>query len=384
MSLLVLSLIAIGVIVIGLSTPAFAPITTIIKSHIKATTQPANTSNDQQAFGIAAGSSLPALANADLAARLDGIQALGVRWIRLDFDWGNIQPQNSSSYDWSSYDQLVSAIHAHNLQLLGVLDYTPAWARSSSCASSDKCTPASTAQFAAFAAAVAHRYSSKGAHTWEIWNEPNSRDFWQPTADPSQYTKLLRDAYVALHDADSRAYVITAGLSPQATGNGSYAPYDFLAALYAKGAQNYFDAVGDHPYTFPLSPANNADDAWNQMASSKHSFRSLMVDHGDTAKKIWITEFGAPTGGPGPVSTLANPNLAAGPYVVDEALQAKILSDAIRAYHTYTWAGPFFYYSYQDAGIDPSTNENFFGLVDVYGRQKPAYTVLKQATPTVY
>ena len=335
---------------------------------------------DQQALGIAAGSSLPSLDDQQLAARLDGIKATGARWIRLDFDWSLIQPKDSQTYDWSTYDRLVAAINTRNIAILAILDYTPAWARQSACNSTSKCAPASTAQFAAFAAAASHRYATKGMHYWEIWNEPNSRDFWQPAANPAQYVALLRDTYTALHQADILAYVITAGLSPQATSNGSYAPYDFLAATYASGAHGYFDAVGDHPYTFPLSPAdNNSDDAWTQMARPVQSLRSLMLANGDGGKKIWITEFGAPTGGPGPVSTVANPNLDAHPYVVDEGRQALLLTDAINLYHTYNWAGPFFYYTYQDSGTDPSTNENFFGLITAAGVHKQAYAVFQAA-----
>lgn len=334
---------------------------------------------DTHALGIAAGSSLPSLSAAQLAQRLDGIKATGARWVRLDFDWSLIQPDASSSYDWSTYDAIVAAIAKRNLSVLGILDYTPAWARPAACQSSPQCAPKDPEQFAAFASSVAKRYAPWGVHHWEVWNEPNNPSFWQPAAQPADYTALLRATYGALHTADANAYVITAGLSPQATGNGAYAPYDFLAAIYQDGAHGYFDAVGDHPYTFPLSPASNADHAWAQMADATHSLRSLMVQNGDSAKKIWITEFGAPTGGPGPVSTVQNPNLAAQPYVVDQALQAKLLTDALRLYSGYSWAGPFFYYTYQDPGTDPSTNENFFGLITAGGAHKPAYDVFRAA-----
>jgi len=190
---------------------------------------------------------------------------------------------------------------------------------------------------------------------------------------------LLQAAYRALHQADRQAYVITGGLSPQATADGAYAPYDFLAALYQSGGKGYYDAVGDHPYTFPLSPAAHEDHAWAQMVAASHSLRSLMVSEGDGAKKIWITEFGSPTGGPGPIATLQHPNLDAHPYVVDQALQAKILTDALQLYSSYSWAGPLFYYTYQDSGTDQSTNENFFGLMDTQGNPKPAYTVFRNA-----
>lgn len=338
---------------------------------------------DGHALGIAAGSSLPSLNASQLASRLNGIQASGASWVRLDFDWSLVQPDSSRSYDWSVYDGVVRSISDRHLQILAILDYTPAWARPANCTSSAQCAPSSSTQFADFAAAAAKRYSPQGVHYWEVWNEPNNKAYWQPAANPVQYVSLLRAAYLALHSADPQAYVITGGLSPQATGNGAYAPYDFLAEIYAHGGKGYFDAVGDHPYTFPLSPASSADHAWAQMASASHSLRSIMVASGDSGKKIWITEFGAPTGGPGAVATLQNPDLADHPYVVDQALQAKILSDALRLYKTYSWGGPFFYYTYQDPGTDPSTNENFFGLVTASGSTKQAYAVFQGAAAQI-
>lgn len=326
-------------------------------------------------YGIAAGSSLMALNDQDLDKRMAGIAASGATWVRFDFNWGIIQPDNASDFQWDHYDKLVSSAQKYHLKTLGILAYTPEWARASACKDSDKCHPADDNQFAHFAVAVAHRYKTRGLHYWEVWNEPNNPQFWQPGANPAAYAHLLQQTAAGLRGEDQMAYIITAGLSPQATTSTSYTPIAFLTAFYKAGAKDSFDAVADHPYTFPLSPKDSADHAWNQMASAKSSLRQIMVANGDKDKKIWITEFGSPTGGPGPVATIANPNLNQHPYVVDEGLQAKLLSDAVALYKTYDWAGPFFYYSYQDAGNTPDTNENFFGLLRYDGSKKPSYQV---------
>lgn len=331
-----------------------------------------------KAYGIAAGSSLTALDDTALDQRMQAIADLGVGWVRYDFDWSLIQPDDSSHYNWKQYDRLVAASSKYNLQVLGILDYTPEWARVSGCDGS-QCAPADPGQFASFAGAVAKRYHSKGIHAWEVWNEPNSKDFWKPAANPAAYVKLLQQTYSSVVHEDSKAYILTGGLSPQATNGTSYTPIDFLNAIYAQGGAGYFDGVADHPYTFPLSPTSTEDHAWNQMARSTQSLRATMVANGDTDKKVWITEFGAPTGGPGPLSTVENPNLDAQPYKVDDALQAKILKDALALYTSYDWVGPFFVYSYQDAGTEQDTNENFFGLVRYDGSHKPAYDIYAAA-----
>jgi len=335
-----------------------------------------------RAYGLAAGSSLTALSDQELNNRLQAMSDLGVQWVRYDFDWSLIQPDRSSTYNWATYDKLVTASNKHHLQVLGILDYTPAWARTAGCDSS-QCAPAKTDEFAAFAGAVVHHYASQNIHAWEIWNEPNSKDFWKPTANPAAYTALLQRSYLAIKAEDAGAYVMTGGLSPQATNGSSYAPVDFLTALYQHGAQQYLDGVADHPYTFPISPTNTADHAWNQMAAESSSLRAVMKTNGDEQKRIWITEFGSPTGGPGAISTIAAPNLDQHPYKVDEALQAKILTDALALYKSYSWAGPFFVYSLQDAGTSQSTNENFFGLRRYDGTLKPAYGIYQQAAQSI-
>lgn len=364
------------------------PTATVAIPRTSSTTKPVSTPpvtiypSDGKALGFAAGSSLPALSEQALNTRLSGMEAAGATWVRFDFDWSTIQPNNSTSYDWAPYDRVVASAVAHHLQVLGIIDYTPAWARASNCGT-NKCPPASDATYAQFAAALSKRYAPQGVHDWEIWNEPNNPSFWQPGDNPSAYVGLLKAAYSALHTADLHAYVITGGLSPQPNSATSMSPVNFLSAMYNDGASGSFDAIGDHPYTFPLTPTSNADDAWTQMAAATNSLRSLMVSHSDAGKKIWITEFGSPTGGPGPIATVTNPNLAAQPYVVDQGLQAKILSDAITEYKVYSWAGPFFYYTYQDSGTDQSTNENFFGLVNTTGAQKQAYAVFQQAAASL-
>jgi hypothetical protein len=87
------------------------------------------------------------------------------------------------------------------------------------------------------------------------------------------------------------------------------------------------------------------------MAQTSTSLRSLMVAHGDSAKKIWITEFGAPTGSGG----------------VSEAQQSDEISQAIAFAKQTSWIGSFYVYSWEDGSTDT------FGLLGPDGTQKPAY-----------
>jgi arabinogalactan endo-1,4-beta-galactosidase len=264
------------------------------------------------------------------------------------------------------------------MNVLVIIDYTPGWARASGC-NSPQCPPANPNDYATFAATVVNRYAPKGVHAYEVWNEPNNAFFWQPSADATAYTNLLKAAYPAIKGADSQATVLMGGTAPESTDGTNISRRDFLQRMYAAGAKGYFDAVSDHPYTFPRLPADNTDRAWSEMSTTANSLRSTMIANGDSGKKIWITEFGAPTGGPGATATPANSETISGAWHVDETLQANILKEAIRLYKGYDWVGPFFWYSNKDSGTSQSSNENFFGLVRADGSHKPGYDAYSQA-----
>lgn len=324
-----------------------------------------------KAIGIAAGSKLLGLSDKALDDEMKGMREMGIEWVRFDIEWGFVQygndkEKNSMTYDWSRYDRIINAAAKHGLKSLPILTYTPEWARVPGCRGGAHCPPADPNTFATFAAAAATRYKDRGVHYWEIWNEPNSFDFWATKADCKAYTELLKATYPALRKADSKAFVIMGGLAQVATNDVSISALDFLACVYKEGGKNYFDAANDHPYTFPQLPSNSPDNGWGRMYRTTPSFRSIMIANGDGKKKIWMTEFGVPTGGPD-----------ANWYVIEEK-QAQMVTDALNLYKTYDWAGPFFWYTYIDSGKEPTSNENFFGFIRFDGTPKPAYYTLKE------
>jgi len=326
---------------------------------------PVSVANIGHAVGIAGGGSLSKISTSTLNQELNEMVALGVTWVRFDIEWGDVQYSSSSSFTWSSYDTLISALAAHHLHGLGVILFTPQWARAAGCDNGVECPPADPSTYATFAAEIAARYKGDGMHDWEIWNEPNNYNFWAPKTDCVAYTSLLQATYPAIKKADPDAVVVTGGLAPESTDGNNTSPTDFLNCVYNAGGKNYFDAVGDHPYTFPAFPSSTGSGAWDQMSVTTPSLRSIMVANGNANKKIWITEFGAPTDGPDPQ------------WYDTEAQQSEMLTDTFQLYESYPWAGPLFWYSLQDAGTSTSTNENFFGLIRADGSTKPAYQTLQ-------
>ena len=326
--------------------------------------------------GISYGDTLVGDSPTVLAQTLDDAVALGVTSIRVDLDWNDIQHDSANSYNWSNFDRVVQAAQSRNLTVLPILAYTPAWARPLNC-KTEKCAPASSGAFASFAAAASTRYMSMNVHTWEIWNEPNVVNFWQPAPNVAQYVQLLKVTSAAIKAVDPHAFIVSGGLAPTDTSAGNISQHDFLNAFVNQGGANFADAIGDHPYSFPVLPGYPAD--WNAWQKMIGDIEGILKAHGIANKKIWITEYGAPTNGPGVGATLTDYKFGSKPDHVDEALQAQMANDSIHLARTSNFIGAIYWYSYKDLGTSTSTVENFFGLRRADGSAKPAWQTLHNA-----
>ena len=299
------------------------------------------------------------------ASQLAAMKAIGITSVRLDARWNWVQPSGPRTFDWTQLNRVVNSARAAGMSVDLIIDGCPPWAALAGTSGDASPQPASSAQYATWAAEVAARYARKGVKMFEIWNEPNNAIFWQPKPNPSAYTADLVAAYSAIKAVDRSAFVISGGLAPEVTDGTNISPIDFLKAMYADGAKGSFDAVGYHPYSYPALPDTYKSwSGWSQMAQTHPSIRSVMASNGDSGKSIWITEFGAPSGGP---------------RGVGEAAQATALKQAIANAKTTSWIGALYVYSWQDEGTDPSNNEDWFGLLTARGTRKPAYTAVAVA-----
>ena len=315
--------------------------------------------------GFSPGGGFIYLSDADLARDLDDMAATGAKWVRIDFPW-SVTEQSPGVFTWSRLDRVVNAATNRGLQVIGLLAYSPEWARP---AGTDMMhPPTEPADFANFAAVAVRRYSAT-VKVWEIWNEPNISQFWKPQPSAPTYAALLKRAYAAVRGADPSATVLSAGLSPavDAVDGSQISPITFLRQLYANGAGGSFDAVGMHPYSYPAMPMDPTTSAWNTFYRLPLVY-DVMVQHGDGAKKIWSTEFGAPTG------TSAS--------AVSETTGSAIITEAYAAIAAWPWAGPLLVYSNRDSGTDPADGEQNFGLRRQDFSPKLALTAFLEAVGT--
>lgn len=270
---------------------------------------------------------------AERDAQLKALQATGATLARSDALWELSEPSRpvggTHRYNWQFDDLIAGSLAAHHLRWLPIVDYTAGWAQS--IPGQDHSPPSSSADYAAYAAALAARYGAGGsfwrAHpefpllpvaAFEIWNEPDSIYFWTPHPDAGRYAQLYAAARDAIHTVDRGARVLVGGLS---------APLTFLPQLLAAdpALRGTIDAVAIHPYAG--SPVG--------VLANVRNTRRVLEGVGLGTVPLYVTEFGWTTSPPGALDYLAAPLR---PAYIERALAglAKTPCD-VAATTLYTW-----------------------------------------------
>ncbi|MGB8644792.1 MAG: cellulase family glycosylhydrolase [Anaerolineae bacterium] len=300
----------------------------------------------------------------DVAHAADLMAAAGVQAVRVDFGWDQLNPA-PQQYQWQDYEAMVQALRARKLDVMGVLDYSSWWG--SAAQSSDDwrvrlySPPLDPRDFARYAYAVVSHFKNN-VHVWQVWNQPNTSDFWKPLPDAARYVQLLQETYLAIKYADPQAVVVFGGLSGNGVegDNASGWESNFIQSAYAAGARGYFDVMAIHPFILPNSGIAVVR---NRITAT----RATLTANGDGKLPIWLTEMGVPTDAPWwPTAPLQS-----------EASQAAWLAQV----YTRLWdqTPTIFWYSLQDrAGEDDP--DAHFGLLHADYSSKPAYDQLKGLT----
>lgn len=288
-------------------------------------------------------------------AEVDRIATLaeraGVQYVRESFDWHQVEPARRGYFEWAKTDQAVAVARAHQLEILGRLQYTPLWATSApSSVTGNKryvYPPRQVADFAAYAREVVARYKDR-IHVWQIWNEQNLAAMWQPSPNAAQYAELLKAAYAAIKTEDPTATVVLGGLS---TGPDQ----GFLRGLRDAGAWGSFDVLAIHSFVNddPFSSLS-VFPGWIETA------QETVAAWGD--KPIWITEWGWST--------------------YDGSLGVSETRQAVYTYHGFVVGARkgvdgMFLYSLEDYGTNRASLLDNYGTVTAAGRTKPSFYALQ-------
>ena len=228
----------------------------------------------------------------ELAFHLDLMQQANINWVRQEFRWDEIEPQQGE-FDWQNWDRIIDAVNGFDgIQLIAVLINSPEWARHPN-GETETSPPADNTHFEDFVAEFTTRYA-ENINYYQIWDEPNLAVGWgELSPNTIQYGALLQTAYTTIHSNDAQATVITAGIAPTAeTTTLTINDFEFLEQLYAHDLDDYFDAVAGKPYgyNFPPSDRRVQNDVLN--FSRVIRLREIMVENGDGRKALWASHWG--------------------------------------------------------------------------------------------
>ncbi len=235
---------------------------------------------------------------------LQGMQSARIRTDRFELSWKSLEP-TKGTFRWAGSDHFIGALASHGIRALPFIWKSPRWVASST-STPPLDSAADQEAWQTFLQALVARYGPGGTYwrnryrqdygasatplpitSWQIWNEPNLRKFFDPGGTDAQlapkYGALLRISHAAIASRDPQAQVVLAGAPGYPPSGGPHA-WDFLAQLYnnVPNVKSYFDVAAIHPYA--------ADVSHVQLEVEK--FRTVMRNHGDGATPLWITEIG--------------------------------------------------------------------------------------------
>ena len=170
----------------------------------------------------------------------------GFSIVRTDLFWSDVETQRHK-FDWSRWDPFVAGLIARRLRPLFILGfnnpdvYGGRWMEGVT-------TYIEMQAFTTFAAAAATRYRD-AQPIWEIWNEPNRANFWEPRENPFEYMALVRATAGAIRRVQPGAAIIGPALGHKV--GQPVLDFAFLQDCLDEGLAGLIDAVSIHPYVDP-------------------------------------------------------------------------------------------------------------------------------------
>ena len=189
-------------------------------------------------FGISQG---PPISDGDLG----GIQRARIRTMRYLFSWASVQPK-PCCFNWGGQDRLMGRLVAHGIRVVPALWGSPSWAESYPARPPIDKLPA----WQTFLRRFVRHYGPGGSYwprfrarypgktplpvqAYQIWNEPNLKNYWIPYPAPTRYGKLLKASSTAIKGEYPKAKIVLGGMP----GYGNINAWDFLDQLYERGSK---------------------------------------------------------------------------------------------------------------------------------------------------
>lgn len=331
---------------------------------------------------------------------LEMIKTAGFDWVRFDFNWFQLEP-NNNNFQWQVTDGVVNKAHDLGLNMFATLSYTPKWASANpNCVANhpgpEGCNTqpfSSVAEWQDFVTKCVNRYKGKISH-WGMWNEPNLDHFYCGTED--QYINdILIPGAAAAKAADPNAVVCgpeLAGVRGSDDWHGDdgtcvfgqciFNGWEISLANILDKAGNHIDVITHHFYKDDAHElaAILLEGQFEIIIQVSHSLKEIVEGHGQ-GQELWLTEWGWQTkkyggyNGGGDYTEQQQADYSAQFFAIREQIGAGTYSESNQ--DPWPQLTKLFLYDWHD-GVEPIENKLWsFGIVNVDGNAKPAYNALK-------
>jgi hypothetical protein len=307
----------------------------------------------------------------------------GFHWIRQEFTWEDIEIHGKGDFQdrrhephrsaWEKYDHIVDLADQSGLEIIARLSNPPAWSRAQSDAGGTFAPPDNLDDYGDFVEAVVRRYKDRIRY-YQIWNEPNIYPEWgERPVSPEEYTELLKVGYTRVKEVCPECVVISGALAQTIPlGPRDLNDFIFLQRMYDAGAGDYFDVLAMQGYGLWSGPTDRRMRPRVLDFSRPLYLREIMVQNGDAAKPIWLTEmnWNAPPDG------LADKSFG---FVTPEQQARYAVLAYQRAQQEWPWMGvvnTWFFKRASDSEQDQAMY--YFRLVEPDFTPLPVYHALKE------
>jgi hypothetical protein len=329
------------------------------------------------------------------------ISDAGFGWIREEFTWEEIEVDGRGQFTdsrndmdgdgtpdtisgWAKFDRIVDLAEQYGIRIQARLSNPPAWAQADGVHT--QTPPVDTQDYVNFVTAAAERYRGRVTH-FQIWNEPNIFPEWgadnadgsSPRAvNPEEYAALLCASYRGLKAVDPDIVVISGALAPTSElGGMNLNDFVFLERMYQTGARECFDVLSMQGYGLNSGPTDRRMRPTTVNVGRNQYIRDLMVQNGDTAKPIWISEA---AWNPVP-SESENPNIS-NRLIFGQVTQQQAADYMPMAYQRMQQEWPWvavmnYWYFTQPSDLNSGSSWYYFRMAEPdYSDERPTYTTL--------
>jgi len=307
---------------------------------------------------------------ADLPVLADEVKNCGIGWIRVDFNWFDIET-SQNNFNWALYDTIVAVANSRNLIVFATIAYSPQWATLGAVRVG---VPKDPADWYDICYQCARRYDGNHGHGivkyWGMWNEANLDGFFEGTQQ--QYIDIiLKNGADGIHAGNPNAKVCGPEMAHLTSGDKDW--YDWLRkSIEQAGSKldicthHMYDGDGfrditdklEHPTAFGGNP--------RMWGIANPSVKEVLQYAGWYGKPFWFTETGWESRDVGETNQA---NYYAG-----------LLNDWCTGRPGRGWLHRIFFYELMDTPSFPSLSWGIVALGPAHtiSHRKPAYAAYKK------